>query len=78
MNKSSKETRTIKTNNEESIDRSHFELWTKEERQEKINEYMKSLDEKTKIAYKIAKEHLGSSFDIERSVDFNKWLSKNK
>lgn len=61
-----------------TIRSSHFELWTKDERQQKIYEYMKSLDEKTKKAYTIAKDHLGSSFDIERSIDFNKWLSQNK
>lgn len=51
-----------------------FELWNKKERDEIINKYIETFDEKTKKAYIIAKEHLGSSFDIERSVDFKKWF----
>ena len=39
--------------------------------------YINSMDEKEKIAYKIAKEHLGSSFNIEKSIGFQKWLKKN-
>ena len=35
------------------------------------------MDEKEKIAYKIAKEHLGSSFNLEKSIGFQKWLKKN-
>jgi hypothetical protein len=42
----------------------------------KIN-YINSMDEKEKIAYKIAKEHLGSSFNLEKSIGFQKWLKKN-
>ena len=32
---------------------------------------------KKKIAYNIAKEHLGSSFNLEKSIGFQKWLKKN-
>jgi hypothetical protein len=39
--------------------------------------YINSMDEKEKIAYKIAKEHLGSSFNLEKSIGFQKWLKKN-
>jgi len=44
---------------------------------ELIEKYIKQLDEKEKVAYKIAKEHLGSSFNIEKSIGFQKWLKKN-
>jgi len=39
--------------------------------------YVNSMDEKEQIAYKIAKEHLGSSFNLEKSIGFQKWLKKN-
>jgi hypothetical protein len=39
--------------------------------------YLSSLDEKEKIAYNIAIEHLGSSFNLEKSIGFQKWLKKN-
>lgn len=39
--------------------------------------YLSSLDEKEKIAYNIATEHLGSSFNLEKSIGFQKWLKKN-
>ena len=41
------------------------------------NNYIDSMDEKEKIAFKIAKEHLGSSFNLEKSIGFQKWLKKN-
>ena len=37
--------------------------------------YLKSLSPKEYKAYLIAKEHLGMSFDIEKSVGFLYWLS---
>lgn len=39
--------------------------------------YINSMNEKEQIAYKIAKEHLGSSFNLEKSIGFQKWLKKN-
>ena len=42
-----------------------------------IDEYLKSLTEKERITYNIAKEHLGSSFDLIKSIGFLKWLKKN-
>lgn len=39
--------------------------------------YIQSMDEKEQIAFKIAKEHLGSSFNLEKSIGFQKWLKKN-
>jgi hypothetical protein len=41
-----------------------------------IEEYISQLTEVEKIAYEIAKEHLGSSFNIKRSNGFKKWLNK--
>ena len=42
-----------------------------------IDEYMKSLTEKELITFKIAKEHLESSFDLVKCIGFQKWLKKN-
>lgn len=42
-----------------------------------IQEYIESLDETEKLVLEIAKEHLESSFCIERSVGFVKWLKDN-
>jgi hypothetical protein len=41
-----------------------------------IEEYISQLSEVEKIAYEIAKEHLGSSFNIKRSNGFKEWLKK--
>jgi hypothetical protein len=46
------------------------------EKKKEIVEYLKQLDEKDKIAYKIAIEHLGTSFHIQRSNGFNEWKNK--
>lgn len=40
---------------------------------EKIRIYMKQLDEQQQLVLKIAMEHLGSSFDISKSVGFVEW-----
>jgi len=45
---------------------------------ETINKYLASLNEIEKIALKIAKEDLGSSFNIEKSIGYLSWLKKNK
>ncbi len=39
-----------------------------------INQYLKSLGEKERKAYDIARDHLGSSFSVEKSVGFLAWL----
>jgi len=49
-----------------------FEL----EKQNLILEYLNQLDEKEQIAYKIAFEHLGSSFHIIRSNGYQEWINK--
>jgi hypothetical protein len=41
-----------------------------------IEEYISQLSEVEKIAYEIAKEHLGSSFNIKRSNGFKEWLNQ--
>jgi hypothetical protein len=39
-------------------------------------QYLKTLSEKERQAYEIAKDHLGSSFELEKAVGFLKWLQK--
>jgi hypothetical protein len=45
---------------------------------ELINEYLSQLTDIEKQAYQIAKEHLGSSFNILKSIGFLEWKVKNK
>lgn len=45
---------------------------------ETINKYLASLSEIENIALEIAKKDLGSSFNIEKSIGFLKWIKKNK
>jgi hypothetical protein len=40
--------------------------------------YIESLSEKELQAYLIAKSHLGSSFSLEKSLGFIKWLESEK
>jgi hypothetical protein len=37
-------------------------------------EYLDSLTEKERVSYKIAKEHLGMSFQLDKSIGFIRWL----
>ena len=46
--------------------------------QEIINEYIQSFNDIEIIAYNIAKDHLGSSFDIVKSIGFQNWIEKKK
>jgi hypothetical protein len=39
--------------------------------------YLKSLTEMERIAYDIAKSHLGSLFTLEKSNHYLEWLSKH-
>ena len=41
-----------------------------------ILKYLKQLDDKQQIAYFIAKEHLGTSFDIVKSIGYVDWKKK--
>ena len=45
--------------------------------EEQVNNYIKSLTEKEIQAYRIAKDHLGSSFDITKSIGFIKFIKQN-
>ncbi len=49
-----------------------------EEDQTQIFNYLENLSETEKICYKIAYQHLGSSFDIVRSNGYSDWLKKMK
>ena len=39
-------------------------------------EYIATFDEKHKIAYEIAKSHLGMSYQVEKSNGFLEWKKK--
>jgi hypothetical protein len=41
-------------------------------------EYVKSMSEKELKAYHIAKDHLGDSFQLEKSIGFLEWLKNRK
>ena len=43
-----------------------------------IEQYIQSFNDTEMIAYNIAKEHLGSSFDIVKSIGFQNWIEKKK
>ena len=45
---------------------------------EVINKYLETLNDIEKIAHQIAKEDLGTSFNIEKSIGFLNWIKKNK
>jgi len=42
-----------------------------------IQKYMESLTEKERVALEIAKDHLESSFDMERSVGYIEFKKNN-
>ncbi len=39
-----------------------------------MNEYVKQMSEKERRAYEIAKSHLQTSFDLEKSIGFKQFL----
>jgi len=43
-----------------------------------VAEYIAQLDEKETLALKIAQEHLGSSFNIVKSIGYIEWVTKSK
>ena len=43
-----------------------------------IKEYLTTLTPEEMIAYNIAKEHVGSSFDIEKSIGFLDFLGSKQ
>ena len=44
--------------------------------QEKVRQYLSELGEKERQAYKIAKNHLGTSFNIVKSTGYINWSNK--
>lgn len=46
--------------------------------QKNIYEYLASMDNMQKTAYVIASNHLGSSFNILKSVGYLEWLQNKK
>jgi hypothetical protein len=48
---------------------SHYSV----EIRDSILKYLKQLDDKQQIAYFIAKEHLGTSFNIVKSIGYIEW-----
>jgi len=40
-------------------------------------QYLDTLSEKERKAYEIAKDHLGMSFQLEKSVGYIKWIKTN-
>ena len=43
----------------------------------KIDQYISQLSAQEKIVFKIAQEHLESSFDMEKSIGYKEWLKNN-
>jgi hypothetical protein len=43
-----------------------------------IQEYISELNEQEKIVLAIAKEHLESSYDVEKSIGFIRWKSQRE
>ena len=42
-----------------------------------LQQYLNTLDEKEILAYNIAKEHLGMSFQLEKSTGYLDWKKQN-
>jgi hypothetical protein len=40
--------------------------------------FLQQLTSKERKTYQIAKEHLGSSFSLEKCIGFQKWLAEKK
>ena len=45
-----------------------FKLIKAPKKADLLSNYINSLDERNKQAYEIAKDHLGTSFDLEKSI----------
>ena len=43
-----------------------------------VEKYIESMNDKEREAYHIAKKHLGSSFDIQKSIGYKKFMKTNK
>ena len=51
-----------------------YNCWVTLNMDKQIETYVAQLNEQEKLVLEIAKDHLGSSFDIERSIGFTAWL----
>ena len=43
-----------------------------------LDQYVITLSDKERKSYEIAKEHLGMSFQLDKSVGYLKWLKKQQ
>ena len=43
-----------------------------------MEEYLKTFNKKEKQAYDIAQEHLGTTFQLEKSIGYLNWKKENK
>lgn len=50
----------------------------KQSTNEMIQKYMEEMTEQEKLVLKIAQDHLGTSFDIEKSIGFKEWIKNRK
>lgn len=62
--------------------RKKLEIMPAEEKEEKkeinkLDEYISQLTAQEKIVFNIAKEHLETSFDLEKSIGYKQWLKTN-
>jgi hypothetical protein len=64
------------------MDSEHFHISNgesyKKELDKLLDNYLKTLNEKELQSYKIAKEHLGTSFQLEKSVGFLQYCASTK
>lgn len=49
---------------------------TKQTIEELTTMYLTTLDDKTKKTLEIAKDHLGTSFSLKKSIDFLRWKAE--
>ena len=49
-----------------------------DEMTELVRKYIESMNDKEKLAYESAKDHLESSFDLVKSIGYKKFAEKNK
>ena len=55
-----------------------FKLSKAPKKADLLSKYINTLDERNKQAYEIAKNHLGTSFDLEKSIGFLNFKEKNE
>ena len=55
-----------------------FKLIKAPKKADLLSNYINTLDERSKQAYEIAKDHLGTSFDLEKSIGFLNFKEKQE